>query len=413
MDGEHVAAVDEEIEKRRDIDRFGDKRCRIGAGAGRRGIISRRGGGVPRGDLGAVQIGDEPVVVPHLQRQGSEAGHVGGGKRDTDITARIDIAHRALDVGADRPAGRTGGQRSGRHGQSARGAHQFEIGGIPGCQRTRCGKELQLIAPASLPHDHFHRMRSRGQVDRPAQMIERAMVAVVDHDGDPVDFDASPIVGVEAENVIAGGRDGDDAGRLDHIRFSASVGQIQVRGIMSVAAAAEQVKLGKDDGGFAGDVGVAGRQGKERLRVGHAGHSAERRGGGHLAHRESGGGQTETDACRAVRPYGVVEGGRCPASAALRAAGNAILRGRSLGEQEGPGEVEPVTFIGIERGKSRGKLLLDGLSIRSNQGQVFAFGIEGKPGVQRLARHLFAWTGSPDHHELSGTEGDGRETPFV
>ena len=72
LDGQHVAASLEQVERARHIDVLENDGIGLGARGRCEGIPLGREWGVAARDFSAVEIGDEAVVVLHAQRKGGE-----------------------------------------------------------------------------------------------------------------------------------------------------------------------------------------------------------------------------------------------------------------------------------------------------------------------------------------------------
>ena len=99
LDGEDVVAGEDQ--RRRDGElgpRVDDRLVEVVGGGG---IVGQRGGGVRAADFGAVEPGDEAVLVFHPQLVGRVGGGAGDGKDPAEQDRRVHVLHRGLAVGRD------------------------------------------------------------------------------------------------------------------------------------------------------------------------------------------------------------------------------------------------------------------------------------------------------------------------
>lgn len=211
------------------------------------------GGGVPgeglrgvvAGDFVAVEECGEAIVGAHDEREGGgSAGGAGGGGAEVGAGS---AAHGGLDVGGDDTAGAV---REGGCGEAAVGDVADEAEGccIEGGADAGCGEEFHAIATAAFEHDDFEFVPTGGEADG-AKVVLRAVEGVVDHDIVAVDADAAAVVGVEAEGVVSGCDDLDEAGAADGILVADACGGRGVVSVSAIGAFAEDVDGGEDDGG--------------------------------------------------------------------------------------------------------------------------------------------------------------------
>ena len=111
MDGQHVHAVLQQADVRREIETLGDKRggIRVLRRGGR--IPSGAGGRTGLGDFDAIQIGDEAVIVVHAQGQLIKRRKFIGDDLEWHAHQRrgVHVARGGREVGADETVERTSG----------------------------------------------------------------------------------------------------------------------------------------------------------------------------------------------------------------------------------------------------------------------------------------------------------------
>jgi hypothetical protein len=99
VDRQHVVAGDEQIEMFRNADLFDHNRLRIGTIADSCGIPSRRAGRIAPCNFLAVQVGDEPIVVAHPQRERFVVGGVRHVERHAQVCGCVHAEHLRFEIG--------------------------------------------------------------------------------------------------------------------------------------------------------------------------------------------------------------------------------------------------------------------------------------------------------------------------
>ncbi len=145
MDGQDVGPGDEIGYSGGDIEGFGDEGFAVQGFVGCNGVPCEGGGrAVAACDLVAVDVGDEAVVVLHMEEQLLDADGVGDGEWDADIGGAVDVVHCGPDVGSDVVGDSDEGE------SAVSGVSDEAEGAIEGGFCSGCGEELDAGVAAAL-----------------------------------------------------------------------------------------------------------------------------------------------------------------------------------------------------------------------------------------------------------------------
>ena len=416
--GEDVPARSQEPQVLRHIDLLVRGRlARRAIGGGRR-VESDRGRSVPPGDLDAVQVGDETVVVLRPQGErlmGQGVEHVEG---KPHIRRGACIAHQGVDVRADEVAeGREGAELAGIgvDGEAPASAEEAEAA-VPGTVAAARREELDLGAAAALVEDE-----AQVVVAGPAEVEDRQAVAGTARRGEleperlsvADDVQTETIVRADPERPRARGWHGDGRPRLDdevvHVLADDGPGKRVVAGVVTPAAC---VVVVDDLGDLGGDLRLGGGIAQDVLGGRQAADSAARQDG---PHAEAGLRAHVSHTGRAVDPPRVVEGLGAAGPARPQAA---LLRDqdpchRQARDQGVHVEVladtvrEVGTLLGIRR-----VLVNHRLAVGRHQREVLAGGPEPEIRVELGAGETAVVAGGEDEDASAPVEDQRRKAPL-